>query len=110
ESDGLQLELAHARGFLEALQAQVGARSSETEELREIAANPEQQLLERDEELERLRALLREGDAWRQKTESDVQLLRDELVAVKSTRAWRVGQRYQALRDGLKALARRPVA
>src|SRR5204863_1278967 len=47
EIENLRLELAHARGYVEALQTQVGARSGETEELREIALNLEQQLLER---------------------------------------------------------------
>ena len=110
EIDDLRLELAHACGYVEALQAQVGARTSETEELREIALNLEQQLLERDEELERLRTTLREGDAWRRETEVEIRRLREELTAVKSTRLWRLGGRYWALRDSVRAVVRRRAA
>ena len=62
ELEDLRLELARARGQIEELRVQLEVRSLEPTDLREVAQNLEQQLVERDEELEKLRAAVREGD------------------------------------------------
>ena len=113
ELEHLRLELAGARGHIDALRTQVEVRSLEPIELREIVLRLEQQLVERDEELEKLRKALREGDAWRREVEAaeesltrTVEALREELDLIKSTRLWRTGQRYWALKSRLRQLGR----
>jgi chromosome segregation ATPase len=116
ELEHLRLELARAQGQIEELRTQLEVHSLEPTELREVVQNLEQQLVERDEELERLRKTIREGDAWRremeemqqaqQETEESLrrgtEALRTELDQFKSTRLWRVGQRYWAAKARLR--------
>jgi chromosome segregation ATPase len=113
ELEDLRLELARARGQIEELRVQLEVRSLEPTDLREVAQNLEQQLVERDEELEKLRAAVREGDAWRREMEAarqateesfarGIEALRAELELVKSTRLWRVGERYWDLKASVR--------
>ena len=121
ELEHLRLELARTRGYIEALRAEVEVRSQEPADLREVALNLEQQLVERDEELERLRTVIREGDAWKREMEAvqhetdqtlaraveEVEVLRTELGLIKSTRLWSAGQQYWALKERLRQALRR---
>jgi hypothetical protein len=111
ELEHLRLELARVRGYNEALRAQVEVRSTEPDDLREVALSLEQQLLERDEELERLGQELRAGDTWRHETQAmltrGVETLREELELIKSTRLWRAGQSYWTLKERLRRALRR---
>ena len=117
EVEHLRLELARARGQIESLQTQVEVHAVEPDDLREVAANLEQQLLERDEELERLRRLLLEGDTWRRETEGvrqetervqaeAIESLQAELAEIRSTRLYRTGLRYWALKARLRGRSR----
>ena len=121
ELEHLRLQLARAHGQIEALRAQVEVRSLEPTALREVAFNLEQQLLERDEELERLRKAIWEGDVWRREMEAIgrqaeaacreadqwAKVLRAELDLIKSTRLWRAGKGYWALKARLRDLFRK---
>ncbi len=125
ELEHLRLELARAQGHIDELRTQLEVHSLEPIELREVAQSLEQQLLERDEELEKLRETIREGDAWRremeaaqqdmeaarQKTEEsltrEIVVLRGELEQIKSTRLWRAGKRYWAVKARIRAIVRR---
>jgi hypothetical protein len=113
ELERLRLELARAEGHIDELRTQLEVNSVEPTQLREIVLNLEQQLVERDEELENVRKLLREGDAWRRETEASrreteeslmrgIASLRQELDLIKSTRLWRAGERYWALKERLR--------
>jgi chromosome segregation ATPase len=116
ELEHLRLELARAHGHIEELRTQLEVRSLEPTELREIALNLEQQLVERDAELAKLRKELSEGDKWRRETEGEVLrlenarreaeewsvTLRKELDQIKSTWLWSTGQRYWALKARLR--------
>ena len=117
ELEDLRLELARARGQIEELRVQLEVRSLEPTDLREVAQNLEQQLVERDEELEKLRAAVREGDVWRREMEAatqateesfarGIEALRAELELVRSTRLWRVGERYWDLKARLRRMLR----
>ena len=117
ELEDLRLELARARGQIEELRVQLEVRSLEPTDLREVAQNLEQQLVERDEELEKLRAAVREGDVWRREMEAatqateesfarGIEALRAELELVRSTRLWRVGERYWDLKARLRRMPR----
>jgi chromosome segregation ATPase len=118
ELEYLRLELARTRGYIEALRAEVEVRSLEPADLREVALNLEQQLVERDEELDKLRKVVREGDAWRREMEAarreteeslnrGIEALREELELIKSTRLWSAGQRYWTLKERLRQALRR---
>src|SRR5947207_2514362 len=100
ELQQLRLELARALGQIEALHTQLDVRSREPHELREIVTNLEEQLLARDEELEKLRQMLLEGDTWRRETEEvreenervqkeAIESLQGQLAEITSTRLWR---------------------
>ena len=113
ELDHLRLELARARGHIESLMAQVEVRALEPDALREVAANLEQQLIERDEELEELRQALLEGGKWVRETDAAreeteraqreaIESLQGELAEIRATRVWRVGRRYWALKARLR--------
>lgn len=118
ELEQLRLELARAQGHIEELRTQLEVHSLEPTELREIVQNLEQQLAERDEELEELRKTVREGDAWRREIEADrrkteesmtegIESLRREVQLIKSTRLWRAGERYWDAKARLRAFVRR---
>jgi hypothetical protein len=109
ELEHLRLELARARSQIEALRAQLEVRSLEPVDLREIALGLEQQLADRDQELEELRKALSEGDSWRREMEAAMRDVEDwakallgELEMIKSTRVWSVGKRYWALKERLR--------
>jgi chromosome segregation ATPase len=116
ELEHLRLELARARGHIDALRAELEVRSLEPADLRDVVLGLEQQLVERDEELESFRQAVREGDAWRRemedaerrtegarrKAEEWVDALREELEQIKSTRLWSVGHRYWTLKERLR--------
>ena len=118
ELEGLRLELARAHGHIEELRTQLEVHSLEPTELREAVQALEQQLFERDQELEDLGKTLQKGDAWRREVEAarqeaegsltrQIDDLRAELELIKSTRLWRAGERYWALRDRLSGIVRR---
>jgi septal ring factor EnvC (AmiA/AmiB activator) len=118
ELEHLRLELARAHGHIEELRIQLEVHSLEPTELREAVQNLEQQLVERDEELEELRRMVREGDAWRRKIEvdrrkteeslaRDIEAFRREVQLIKSTRLWRAGERYWETKARLRAFVRR---
>jgi hypothetical protein len=118
ELEHLRLELARARGHIDALRAELEVRSLEPADLRDVALGLEQQLVERDEELERFRQAVREGDAWRREMEAVerrteaarreaeewVDALREELELLKSTRLWSLGHRYWTLKERLRQM------
>jgi chromosome segregation ATPase len=132
ELEHLRLELARAQGHIDELRTQLEVHSLEPTELRAVVQSLEQQLLERDEELEKLRETIREGDAWRRDMEAarkdmeaarqdmeaarqetveslsrEIDALRAELELFKSTRLWRAGKRYWAVKARIRAIVRR---
>ena len=117
ELDELRLELERAQGHIEELRTQLEVHSLEPTQLREVVLNLEQQLIERDEELEKHRGVIREAEAWRQEMESlsreteeelrrGIAEVRAELELIRSTRLWRAGERYRALKERLRRVLR----
>jgi chromosome segregation ATPase len=101
----LQLELARKTGYAEALQAQINVQTFWDEDLRLALDDVQNQLAERDEEIEALRgenewrrgteAALRAEVEWRREVVEDLQ---ENLRQVKAARSWRWGQRYRRLK------------
>jgi uncharacterized coiled-coil DUF342 family protein len=109
ERDELELlrsEVARLGGYAEALQAQLDRAESRLDEQRALVENLSAQLLERDEEISKLRE---EGD-WRRGTEEELraelawrretaEALGRELETMKETRMWRLGESYWSLKE-----------
>ena len=111
ELEHLRLELAGARGHIDALRTQVEVRSLEPSDLRDVIRNLEQQLVERDEQVEKLHTALLESHASRREAEAaltrGIEDLERELEFIKSTRLWSAWKRYWAVKARLRRLFRR---
>jgi predicted RNase H-like nuclease (RuvC/YqgF family) len=103
ELENLRLELIRKRGYLEALQAQLDVRTSSDLDLGQVIFNLEKQLLERDEEIATLREQLDAEDHLRRAIDA----LEEELAEVESTRLWRLGKQYWALKRSVRLALRR---
>jgi chromosome segregation ATPase len=108
----LREELARQHGRIDELRRQLDLRSSDADGLRNIVENVHLQLLERDKEIEDLRA----ETAWRRSTEESLQAgiewhrgaetslrervaeLEQEIEKMKETRVWRWGERFRSIR------------
>lgn len=104
ELENLRLELVRKRGYLEALQAQLDVRTSSDLDLGQVIFSLEKQLLERDEEIASLREQrLNAEDHLRRAIDA----LEEELAEVESTRLWRLGKQYWALKRSVRLALRR---
>lgn len=117
----LREELARQRGRIDELRMQLDLRTSESEDLRNIVENVHLQLLERDKEIDDLRA----ETAWRRSTEKALQAeiewrssvetslkgrvaeLEQEIEKMKATRVWRWGERLRSVRRLSRSIGRR---
>jgi chromosome segregation ATPase len=122
ELDDLRLELARKSGYAEALQAQINVQTFWDEDLRVAVEDLQTQLVERDQELEALRAevewrrgtelalreeveaVREEGEAvraeveWRREVAGDLQ---ENLRQIRASRTWRWREAYQTLKRSL---------
>jgi hypothetical protein len=108
ELEHLRLELARARGQIEAFRVELAIRSTAKDDTQDVIVSLEEQLTERDRELQKLRKELYEGAVWRTETEASltrgIEILKEELTLIKSTRLWRVGQGYWTLKARLRGV------
>jgi chromosome segregation ATPase len=117
----LREEMARQHGRIDELRTQLDLRLSESADLRNIVENVHLQLLERDKEIDDLRAetewrrtteeALRAEIEWRRGVEASLKNrvgeLEQEIEKMRATRVWRWGERFRSVRRLLLSVGRR---
>jgi predicted nucleic acid-binding Zn-ribbon protein len=107
ELENLRLELIRKRGYLEALQAQLDVRTSSDLDLGQVIYSLEKQLLERDEEIAALREQRIDAETHLRAAIDGLEEKLARLAGVQSTRLWRLGQQYWALKRSVRRALKR---